>query len=222
MTPAGHGIQANEQNYLIPVEEVENDSLLDYKALRVQHVLQRIDSRGCHLNLLLLDACRSKPSSMTRGSRDIGRGLAKMDVRAGSVIAFACEPGETAADGTGRNGVFTSKLLQHLGVPGVDVDFMLGDVALAVEQATSGKTEAFSQPQPAGQAALLPTHAGGCPACCSGTRERRPCRGALRAGCMAEGPVSGGARDAAGCRPRNRLPARRAPPGGAVSAVFWA
>jgi uncharacterized caspase-like protein len=125
------------------VEEIENDSLLDYKALRVQHVLQRVDSRGCHLNLVLLDACRSKPSSMTRGSRDIGRGLAKMDVRAGSMIAFACEPGETAADGTGRNGVFTSKLLQHLGVPGVDVDFMLGDVALAVEQATSGKQKPF-------------------------------------------------------------------------------
>ena len=136
-------MQANDVNYLIPVEEVEEDALLDYKALRVQHVLQRVESRGCHLNLVLLDACRSKPSSMRRGSRDIGRGLAKMEARAGSVIAFACEAGDTAADGSGRNGVFTGKLLQHLGRPGVDVDFMLGDVASEVEKATSGKQRPF-------------------------------------------------------------------------------
>jgi translation elongation factor EF-1beta len=136
-------VQANDVNYLIPVEEVEEDALLDYKALRVQHVLQRVEGRGCHLNLMLLDACRSKPSSMRRGSRDIGRGLAKMEARAGSVIAFACEAGDTAADGSGRNGVFTDKLLRHLARPGVDVDFMLGDVASEVEKATSGKQKPF-------------------------------------------------------------------------------
>ena len=32
---AGHGMQANDTNYLIPVEEVASDDLLDYKALRV-------------------------------------------------------------------------------------------------------------------------------------------------------------------------------------------
>ena len=136
-------MQANDVNYLVPVEEVENDALLKYKALEVQDVLQRVESRGCHLNLVLLDACRSKPSTMRRGSRDIGRGLAKMEARAGSVIAFACEAGDTAADGSGRNGVFTDKLLQHLGRPGVDVDFMLGDVASEVEKATSGKQKPF-------------------------------------------------------------------------------
>jgi hypothetical protein len=136
-------VQANDVNYLIPVEEVGEDALLDYKALRVQHVLQRVEGRGCHLNLMLLDACRSKPSSMRRGSRNIGRGLAKMEARAGSVIAFACEAGDTAADGSGRNGVFTDRLLQHLGRPGVDVDFMLGDVASEVEKATSGKQKPF-------------------------------------------------------------------------------
>jgi uncharacterized caspase-like protein len=160
----GHGVQANDVNYLIPVEEVAEDSLLDYRALRVQHVLQRVESRGCHLNLVLLDACRSKPSSMRSGSRAIGRGLAKMEARAGSVIAFACEAGDTAADGSGRNGTFTDKLLKHLGRPGVDVDFMLGDVASAVEQATNGQqNETVPQPQPpARPAPVLPARTGGC------------------------------------------------------------
>ena len=98
---------------------------------------------------MLLDACRSKPSTMRRGSRDIGRGLAKMEARAGSVIAFACEAGDTAAAwAAGRNGVFTDKLLQHLGRPGVDVDFMLGDVASEVEKATSGKQKPFARVSP--------------------------------------------------------------------------
>lgn len=130
-------------NYLIPVEEVASDDLLDYKALRVQHVLERIESAGCNLNLLFLDACRSKPPPMSRGTRSLGRGLAKMEANTGSVIAFACAAGQTAADGTGRNGVFTANLLNHLGRPNVDVDFMLGDVAEAVEQATGGEQTPF-------------------------------------------------------------------------------
>ena len=140
---AGHGVQANDTNYLIPVEEVENDELLDYKALHVQHVLERVEAAGCNLNLVLLDACRSKPTAMSRGTRSLGRGLAKIEAASGSVIAFACAPGHTAADGDSRNGVFTSCLLQHLGRPGVDVDFMLGDVATAVEAATDGKQSPF-------------------------------------------------------------------------------
>ena len=139
----GHGVQANDQNYLIPVEEVENDALLDYKALRVSHVLERVNSRGCHLNLVVLDACRSKPPTMRGGSRSLGRGLAKIEAKAGSVVAFACEPGETASDGNGRNGAFTEQLLKNLGRPGVDVDFMLGDVAAAVEQGTNGAQKPF-------------------------------------------------------------------------------
>ena len=136
-------MQANDNNYLIPVQEVENDALLDYKALRVQHVLSRVESAGCHLNLVLLDACRSKPSAMRGGTRSLGRGLAKIEATAGSVIAFACAPGETASDGDGRNGVFTANLLQHLGRAGVDVDFMLGDVAQGVEEATKGGQKPF-------------------------------------------------------------------------------
>ena len=92
----GHGVQVNDTNYLIPVQEVESDALLDYKALRVQHVLQRVETSGCNLNLIILDACRNKPSSMRSCSRSLGRGLAKMDASVGSVIAFACAPGETA------------------------------------------------------------------------------------------------------------------------------
>jgi Caspase domain len=122
---------------------VENDALLDYKALRVAHILNRVESRGCHLNLIILDACRSKPPSMRGGTRDVGRGLAKIEATAGSIVAFACEPHHTASDGNGRNGAFTEQLLKNICRPGVDVDFMLGDVAAAVEKSTGGMQKPF-------------------------------------------------------------------------------
>ncbi len=74
-------------------------------------VLKTMERARCHLNVLLLDACRDQPSRMERSTRNALRGLAEMGAPAGSVIAFACAPGKTAQDGSSRNGVFTSHLL---------------------------------------------------------------------------------------------------------------
>lgn len=140
---AGHGVQSGDQNYLIPVEEVKEDTLLDYKALRVATVLEGMQRAGCNLNLILLDACRSKPSRMRGGSRALGRGLARISAPAGTVVAFACAPSATAADGSGRNGVFTSHLLLHLSSPGVDIDFLMGFVVEGVRKDTAGAQVPF-------------------------------------------------------------------------------
>jgi hypothetical protein len=95
-----------------------------------------MERAGCHLNVLLLDACRNKPSRMERGARAARSGLAEMRAPAGSVIAFACAAGMTAQDGAGRNGVFTSHLLKHLTKPGVDVDNVLRAVSAGVYEET--------------------------------------------------------------------------------------
>jgi hypothetical protein len=118
------------------VEEVEKDIYLKSGALSAQHVLDRIETRGCHLNLIILDACRSRPSRMVRSARSAPSGFSKMEAPAGSVLAFACKPGMTAQDGHGRNGVFTSHLLKHL-TSAVDVDRMLRAVAKGVYDETS-------------------------------------------------------------------------------------
>ena len=97
MLAPGHGTQAEDgSNYLIPVEEVEKDIYLKTSALSAGHVLERLESRGAHLNLLLLDACRSKPSRMVRSARCAPTGFSEMKAPAGSVLAFACAPGKTA------------------------------------------------------------------------------------------------------------------------------
>ena len=107
---------------------------------RVDRVLELMQDRGCRLNLLILDACRNKPSRMERGKRAGGlRGFRRMDAPEGTVIAFACAPGATAADGDGKNGVFTSHLLRHVTRAGMDVDMMLREVAEGVARDTNAQ-----------------------------------------------------------------------------------
>ena len=120
----------------------EDAAHLDYKALRVSTVLEGIQKAGCNLNLVILDACRSKPLPVRGAQRDLGRGLAKIAAPAGTVVAFACAPGATASDGQGRNGVFTANLLKHLGTP-EDLDFVMGYVVEGVKKETGGSQVPF-------------------------------------------------------------------------------
>jgi len=136
-------LQAGDQNYLVPVEEVDDFAMLDYKALRVATLLQGMESAGGHLNLILLDACRSTPPAMRSGSRNLSRGLSKITAPAGTVISFACSPGETASDGNGANGVFTANLLRHLEKPGEDIDYILGYGACWWQNRSQPQTDAM-------------------------------------------------------------------------------
>jgi hypothetical protein len=101
--------------------------------------------RGARSKIVLLDACRDNPLATRmvrferpdRGIRIVG--LAQIDqVPQGTVIAFAAAPGRTAADGDGANSPFTTALLANLTKPGEDLRLVLGDVAEAVQRATSG------------------------------------------------------------------------------------
>ena len=134
------------QNYLIPTTYNEEDALdLDYKALKVATLLDKLDAAGCHLSLVLLDACRESvlPARNLGGaSRGLGRGLAKIEAPTGTLISFACAPGKLASDGEGRNGVYTEQLLQHLPKT-EDIEFVMRYVVYGVETATNGKQVPF-------------------------------------------------------------------------------
>ena len=129
------------QNFLIPTSYKEEDSLdLEYTALKVATVLETLDRAGCNLSLVFLDACRSStlPARSLGGtSRSLGRGLAKIEAPTGMLISFACAPGSTASDGAGRNGVYTTSLLEHLPRE-EDVQKVLGYVVSGVQKATNG------------------------------------------------------------------------------------
>jgi hypothetical protein len=117
---AGHGMQADGRNYLLPVEaQVASVRDLQTRALDAQNVYEELRTAGNTLNVVVLDACRNSPQTrgiaLTEDSSPIASGLAPVVYQpAGSIIVYATSPGETANDGAGRNGLFTEKLLSNL------------------------------------------------------------------------------------------------------------
>ena len=131
---AGHGIQSNGENYLIPVDaNIPGENFLRNRAVAVQEMLDELNDAGNEFNMVILDACRDNPFGWSRGG---ARGLTIVTRQpADSIIVYATSAGSTASDGTGRNGLFTGYLLQNIKIPGLEVTEMLrrtnADVARA-------------------------------------------------------------------------------------------
>src|SRR5919106_2870895 len=139
---AGHGLQVRGQNFLVPVDAaLESEVDLPFEAVSVNVVLDLME-QTTPLRLLFLDACRDNPlarslSSVARGG--VGRGLARMDNRAGTLIAFATEPDKVALDGDGEHSPFALALLEHIETPGLEVRQMLSRVRATVIANTDGE-----------------------------------------------------------------------------------
>ncbi|MBP7335884.1 SUMF1/EgtB/PvdO family nonheme iron enzyme [Niveispirillum sp.] len=114
---AGHGVQFDGQNYMLPADDqdIREREDLPENAPSLATLQRSLEGRGAGLTLLLLDACRDNP--LPARSRAASRGLAPVDqgrLGEGTVVAFATAPGSTASDGKGHNGVFTQALLTAL------------------------------------------------------------------------------------------------------------
>jgi len=118
---AGHGMQINGRNYLIPVDaEIDTESDVNFEAVDAGRVLGKMEDAGNNLNIVILDACRDNP--FARIFRSVSQGLARMDAPTGSIVAYATSPGSVAADGMNRNGLYTSMLLKHMTTPGLSIE----------------------------------------------------------------------------------------------------
>jgi uncharacterized caspase-like protein len=138
---AGHGIQVNGRNYLIPVDaEIETESDVKFETVDAGRVLGKMEDAGNDLNIVILDACRDNPFS--RSFRTSNQGLARMDAPKGSLIAYATAPGSIAADGEGRNGTYTKYLIKHIMTPGLIVEQVLKKVRVEVLKETNNNYEA--------------------------------------------------------------------------------
>jgi len=135
---AGHGIQVGGRNYLIPIDaRIETESDVKYEAVDAGRVLGKMEDAGNRLNIVILDACRNNP--FARAFRSTQTGLARMDAPAGSLIAYATAPGEVAADGSGRNGLFTKYIIKYMMSPDLPIEQMLKRVRIDVSSETQGK-----------------------------------------------------------------------------------
>ena len=145
---AGHGMEVDGTNYLIPVDaKLERDTDVYDEALSLDRVLVAIEPAK-RLRLVILDACRDNPFSKsmkrTVASRAIGQGLAKIEPSSPNMlIAYSAKAGSTAADGDGKNSPFTTALARHLTTPGLDVRRAFGFVRDDVLKNTSNRQEPF-------------------------------------------------------------------------------
>ena len=146
---AGHGIEVDGANYLIPVDAaLDRDIDVEDEAVSLDRIVRVLDPVK-RLRLIILDACRVNPFAKTMkrtiGSRAIGRGLAKIEpASSDTLIAFAAKAGSTAADGDGaKNSPFTTALVKNLAIPGLDLRIAFGRVRDDVLKATGSKQEPF-------------------------------------------------------------------------------
>lgn len=139
---AGHGMQHNGINYLIPTDGELRDEADLRRFIKVRDIIQDLNnSKGA--KILILDACRDN-TALTQLAANLpksrstafSRGLANEKAE-GVLIAFAAQPGAVAEDGTGqRNSPFTAALLKYIKTPDEDIRVMLTKVRMDVLAAT--------------------------------------------------------------------------------------
>ena len=135
---AGHGIEVDGENYLVPVDaRLKTDRAVKFETVPFDQVREMQPESG--LLLVILDACRDNPFARTvRGSGARGLGPLTLGTSSGrdTLVAYAAEAGTVARDGAGRNSPYTAALLAHLEVPGVEVGDMFRKVRAAVIEKT--------------------------------------------------------------------------------------
>jgi hypothetical protein len=141
---AGHGLQYQRQNFLLPTDiEVRDSADVEFQAIGLDRVLQAI-SRTSGVKILILDACRDNPLAKQFVSRSVGdggaaRGLARIDRTEGLVIAYATAPDQVAQDGSGRNSPYTLALINRIREPGLEIGTMFRRVTNDVFEQTKGR-----------------------------------------------------------------------------------
>jgi uncharacterized caspase-like protein len=145
---AGHGMEVDGTNYLIPVDaKLERDTDVYDEALSLDRILVAVEPAK-QLRLVILDACRDNPFAKnmkkTVALRAIGRGLAKIEPTSpNTLIAYSAKAGSTALDGDAKNSPFTIALAKHLTTPGLDVRRAFGFVRDDVLKETNSRQEPF-------------------------------------------------------------------------------
>ncbi len=132
---AGHGIQVDGTNYLVPVgARIERKGDVDLEAIEAEALLKQLEYAGAGVSIVVLDACRNNP--LPRSFRGGDRGLARMDAPTGSFVAYSTAPGDVAVDGDGANSPFAAALAEEVGRPGSSVEEVFRSVRRKVMAAT--------------------------------------------------------------------------------------
>ncbi len=149
---AGHGMQVEGNNYLIPVDaKLTSPAHLKTRTVHMTEIIEALPADPA-VGIIFMDACRDNPLARsfastlpaTRSST-VDSGLAAVQTSThdstsgGLLIGYATDPGSVALDGTGANSPYTLALARHLTKDGVSLQVALTRIRGDVAKATGGK-----------------------------------------------------------------------------------
>src|SRR6266850_454234 len=185
---AGHGIEIDGTNYLIPTDAtLQRDTDIYDEAFSLDRVLLMIEPAR-QLRLVIVDACRNNPFAETMkrtvSSRTVSRGLARIEpTTTNTLVAFAAKAGLTALDGNSKNSPYATALVKHIATPGLDVRRAFGFIRDDVLQATGNRQEPYVYGSLGGaDIALVPVPAASTPTANPQSEIRRDFELALQVG----------------------------------------
>ena len=137
---AGHGLQIDGENYLVPVDvDPKREADIPLQAVRLNDILNTLNSVPTRMRILLLDACRNNPFPALNAA---GRGPALVDTKTGApgtFLSYSTSPGAEAEDGAGADSPYTTALLTAARTPGLPIEQAFKEVRVAVNKATGGR-----------------------------------------------------------------------------------
>ena len=132
---AGHAVQVNGRNFLIPVDVPKDSPDVLSHLFDIRYLMDKLTASKATTKIVILDACRD---TLFAKSPNAASGLAELKASPGTLIAFSTMPGATAEDGEGENSPYTTALLDVLFKPNVKIEDAFKDVRRRVMQATDG------------------------------------------------------------------------------------
>jgi uncharacterized caspase-like protein len=155
---AGHGLQQDWRNYLVPVSaKIKTATDVSKQTVDVSDLLRYMEQSQGRSFLIILDACRDDP--FAGAFKPASKGLSQFDAPAGSLLAFATSPGNVALDGDGQNGLYTGFLLREFAAPGVRLEDAFKRVRLSVRLASNGAQVPWESTSLEETLYLFPTYA---------------------------------------------------------------
>jgi uncharacterized caspase-like protein len=138
---AGHAIQVNHHNYIVPLGmHFESYPQFISGLYKIDSLFTEINKLDDLQNIIILDACRNNPfeNNSVADNGNMSSGLAPIKAPSNTLIAFATEPGGVAADGKRQNGVYTKHLLRHIAKQ-ISVEEVFKKVRTGVAKETRNK-----------------------------------------------------------------------------------
>jgi Caspase domain len=141
---AGHGMQIEGRNFLMPTDAIEFDDEEEAEAvcITLDSVMATLQTANNKMNIIVLDACRNNPflgMGHIKTQRDSLEGLAAIEAPVGTLIAYSTAPGRVAMDGAGLNGVYTQELIKAIHIPDLTIEQVFKKVRTQVKEITDGE-----------------------------------------------------------------------------------